>query len=77
MSADGKYINAMLLALPEKQVVIKQVKPVEGSAIRMYGLDTDLKWSWDEANGLTIELPDPAALPCKYVWVLKIGGKEI
>jgi hypothetical protein len=43
----------------------------------MYGLDTELKWTWDEASGLTIELPDPATLPCKYVWVLKIEGTEI
>jgi hypothetical protein len=43
----------------------------------MYGLDADLKWIWDEANGLTVELPDAAILPCKYVWTLKIEGKEL
>jgi hypothetical protein len=43
----------------------------------MYGSNTDLKWTWDETAGLTVELPDQASLPCKYVWVLKIEGAEI
>jgi alpha-L-fucosidase len=77
LSPDGRSVNALLFALPEKEVIIKQIKPVEGSAIKMYGLDTDLKWKWDEMTGLTIELPDRAILPCKYVWVLKIEGAEI
>jgi len=81
LSPDGKYINAFLFQLPSKQLNIRQIKPVAGSVIRMYGLKTDLKWSYDETTGLTIEFPDeladPAKLPCKYVWVLKIEGAEI
>ena len=81
LSPDGKYINTFVFNLPSGQLNIKQIKPVEGSVIRMYGLDTDLKWNYDETAGLTIELPeeltDPARLPCKYVWVLKIEGVEI
>jgi len=81
LSPDGKYINAFFFKLPSNQLNIKQIKPVEGSVIRMYGLSTDLKWSYDETTGLTIDLPeelaDPAKLPCKYVWVLKIEGAEI
>lgn len=76
-SADSKFINVFLFSLPDKQLNIKQIRPIEGSAIRMYGLDADLKWTWDEAAGLTIELPDKASLPCKYVWVLKTEGSEI
>lgn len=77
LSHNGKFINAFLFNLPDKQINIKQIKPVDGSVIKMYGLDNELKWTWDEASGLTIELPDAAALPCKYVWVLKIEGTEI
>jgi alpha-L-fucosidase len=81
LSPDGRFINAFILNLPTKQLNIKQIKPVEGSIIKMYGLDTELKWSYDQTTGLTIDLPqeltDPAKLPCKYVWVLKIEGAEI
>jgi alpha-L-fucosidase len=77
LSSNGKFVNAFLFSLPDKQVIIKQIKPNEGTVIRMYGSNTDLKWTWDEAAGLTVELPDQASLPCKYVWVLKIEGAEI
>jgi GH18 family chitinase len=63
--------------LPDTQVIIKQIKPKEGTVIRMYGSNADLKWTWNETAGLTVELPDQASLPCKYVWVLKIEGTEI
>jgi alpha-L-fucosidase len=77
LSPDGKFINAFLFNLPDKQVILKQIKPADGSIIKMYGLDNEMKWTWDEVGGLTIELPDPATLPCKYMWVLKIEGSEV
>jgi alpha-L-fucosidase len=76
-SPDGKFINVLLFSLPDKHLNIKQIKPAEGSIIKMFGLDSDLKWTWDEAAGLTIDLPDSASLPCKYVRVLKIVGAEL
>jgi alpha-L-fucosidase len=77
-SADGKYIYASLFLPLEKQVVIKQVKPSEGSEIKMLGLDEDLKWKYDEKNGLTVQLPpSTATVPFKYIWVLKIEGSEL
>jgi alpha-L-fucosidase len=77
MSADGKFINAFIFSWPQKELNIRQIKPAEGSIIRLVGLDSDLKWKYNETNGLTVELPDQANLPCKYVWVLKIEGAEI
>jgi len=81
LSADGKFINTFLFNLPSKQLNIKQIKPADGSVIRMIGLDSDLKWKFNEKNGLTIDFPEnlqkPENLPCKYVWVLKIEGSEI
>jgi alpha-L-fucosidase len=80
-SADGKTINAFLMTWPGKEVSIKQIKPANGSKIRLIGVDSDLKWKYDEAKGLTVDLPDDlmlkTGLPCKYVWVLKIEGTEI
>lgn len=77
MSADGKHINASLFSWPGKVLNIRQVKPAEGSKIQFIGLDTDLKWKFDEKDGLTVEMPDQAEMPCNYVWVLKIEGTEI
>jgi len=77
ISADGKTINAFVMNWPDKQLNIKQIKPADGSKIRMIGYDSDLNWKYDETKGLTVELPGQANLPCKYVWVLKIEGAEI
>jgi alpha-L-fucosidase len=81
LSSDGKTINAFIMSWPGKKLNIKQIKPAEGSKIRMIGVDSDLNWKYDETNGLTVDLPDDlmskGGLPCKYVWVLKIEGTEI
>jgi alpha-L-fucosidase len=77
LSPDGKYVNAFLFAIPAKEVILRQIKPTEDSAIKMYGMNSDLNWKWDEKTGLTVEIPDSLSLPCKYVWVLKIEGAEI
>jgi alpha-L-fucosidase len=81
LSPDGRYINAFIFTVPSGTLNLKQVKPAEGSVIRIYGLDQELKWNYSETEGLSVEIPqelsDPAKLPCKYVWVLKIEGKEI
>jgi alpha-L-fucosidase len=77
MSSDGKNIFAMLFNPPVKQITMNQIKPAENSVIRMLGTNEALPWKWDDATGLTIEIPDSIALPCKYVWVLKIQGTEI
>ena len=77
MSADGKFINAFIFTWPQKGINIRQIKPAESSVIRLMGLDANLKWKYDEKNGLTVELPYQAELPCKYVWVLKIEGSEL
>jgi alpha-L-fucosidase len=76
-SGDESYINAFIMNWPGKELNIKQIKPADGSKILMKGYKTDLNWKYDDKNGLTIELPDQAVLPCKYVWVLKIAGTEI
>jgi len=77
-SADGKNIYASLFLPLDKQVVLKQIKPADGSKIKMLGLDEDLKWKYDAKSGLTVQLPASATtLPIKYVWVLKIEGTEL
>ena len=76
-SADGSYIYALIMGWPGKQLTLQQIKPSEGSKIKMTGSDNEMKWKFDVKKGLTIDLPEQSALPCKYVWVLKIEGVEI
>ena len=76
-SADGKTINAFLMNWSGRQLNIRQIKPTDGSKIKMIGYDADLNWKYDAKKGLIVELPDQVNLPCKYVWVLKIEGIEI
>jgi hypothetical protein len=61
---------------PGKQLIIKQIKPADGSKIEMNGFDNDLKWKYDAKKGLIVDLPDQSKMSCKYVWVLKIEGTE-
>lgn len=76
-SADGKTINAFIMNWSGRQVNIKQIKPTDGSKIKMIGYDANLNWKYDAKNGLIVELPDKGNLPSKYAWVLKIEGIEI
>ena len=43
----------------------------------MLGVPGDLKWKWDESNGLTINYPREKARPtsCSYAWAFKIKVK--
>jgi alpha-L-fucosidase len=75
-SANGKFIYAMLMQWPEKEITIKQIKPAEGSVISILGMDKALQWKYNESDGLTIELPAEDEVPSKYVRVLKINGEE-
>jgi alpha-L-fucosidase len=76
-SADGKYIYVALYSSDSK-IVIKQVKPARDSKIKLLGSEPgDLKWKYEDKNGLTIDLPSPVSAGYKYVMVLKIEGAEI
>ena len=76
-SSDGKFIYASLFRQPDKKIVIKQIRPIKDSKIRFLGSDKDLKWKFDDKNGLIIDVPSPVPCPSSYVWVLKIEGSEI
>jgi hypothetical protein len=56
---------------------LKDVKPVAGTSIQMLGVTGDLKWTWNEVNGLTISYPEQKARPtsCSYAWSFKIKIK--
>lgn len=76
-TSKGDYLYAIFLKWPGVEFKLKSVKPVEGSKITMLGVDGELKWSWDESNGLTITYPKQKARPssCSYAWAFKIKVK--
>ena len=56
-TARGDNVYALFLKWQGDTFTIKSVKPVAGSAITMLGVPGELKWTWDETNGLTIFYP--------------------
>jgi len=67
----------MFLKWQGEEFKLKSVKPVPGSAITMLGVEGDLKWTWDDANGLIINYPKQKERPtsCSYAWSFKIKVK--
>jgi len=71
-------IKRCSLKWPGKALTTKLVKAVEGSPIRMLGVNQDLKWHAD-AGGLVIEIPkefqDEAKRPCRQAYAFKIESQ--
>lgn len=65
-TAKGDNIYAIYLTWQGEEFKLKSVKPVPGSKITMLGVPGDLKWSWDETNGLIINYPKQKARPTWY-----------
>ena len=76
-TAKGDYVYALFLKWQEDAFRLKSVKPVAGSAITMLGVPGELKWTWDDTNGLTIFYPRQKARPssCAYAWAFRIRVK--
>lgn len=76
-TSKGDYVYAIFLKWQGDEFHLKSVKPVEGSKITMLGGPGDLKWKWDESDGLTISYPRQKARPtsCSYAWAFKIKVK--
>jgi len=70
----GDYIYAIFLKWQGEEFKLKSVKPVEGTQITMLGVPGELKWNWDNINGLTINYPKQKSRPtsCSYAWAFKI-----
>ena len=75
-SKDRRTVYAHTLSWPGKQLLLTSVKPKTGSNIYMLGKSEPLKWKYDSAQGLTIDVPEQlqteANRPCKYAWTFKI-----
>jgi alpha-L-fucosidase len=64
------YLYAIDLEKPTAPLVIPDVRPLQGSEIKMLGSDKSLKWHREEGNLVIEEIPDP--LPCDYAWSFQI-----
>ncbi|SPE56921.1 putative Alpha-L-fucosidase [Verrucomicrobia bacterium] len=75
---DKKYVYVVCLKWPGETLKTALVKAREGSAIRMLGLDQDLKWHKDGGT-LVIEMPknleDAAMRPCKQAYAFKVESE--
>jgi alpha-L-fucosidase len=75
---DGQSVYVISLKWPGKRFVSKLAQPVEGSRIRMLGVEEDLKWHW-LGNELVIDIPERLQhvqnRPCKQAYVFKIKTK--
>lgn len=76
-TSKGDYVYAIFLKWQGEEFKLKAVKPVAGSAITMLGIPGELKWTWDESNGLVIKYPRQKARPSSsgYAWSFKIKVK--
>lgn len=76
-TSKGDHVYAIFLKWQGDEFNLKSVKPVEGSKITMLGVQGELQWKWDEANGLTITYPKQKSRPtsCSYAWTFKIKVK--
>jgi alpha-L-fucosidase len=74
-SKDKKYVYLISLKWPGETLQTRLVKAKQGSAIRMLGLDQDLKWRLEGEN-LVIDLPkelqDEADRPCRQAYAFKV-----
>ena len=74
-SKDSRFVYAMLTQWPGKQLVLRSIRPREGSKVSLLGSQSKLSWRFDSATGTTISLPEnlqqASNRPCRYAWTLK------
>ncbi|MEM9673483.1 MAG: alpha-L-fucosidase, partial [Bacteroidota bacterium] len=75
-SKDGSTLYGITLEAPSGEVSFAQLKPQEGSKVRMLGYDQPLEWTYDAERGLTVQVPSEAASVTDYAWVFRITSEE-
>ena len=69
---DKGTVYCFALKWPGKTLTIESVRPAAGSRIMMFGYPEPMKWKYDSAAGLKIELPDSLQAkdrrPTDYAW---------
>ena len=69
---DNRTVHCFALQWPGQTLRLETVRPVAGSRISMFGYPEPMKWSFDSATGLKIEIPeslqDESHRPNQYAW---------
>lgn len=79
-SKDKRFVYAILLRWPGREVALKSVRPRPDSRITLLGSNVVLPWKFDSAGGTTISFPENLQMaknrPCDHAWSLKIESLE-
>jgi alpha-L-fucosidase len=77
----GDHVYAVSLGWPGRSLTLHHVRPEAGSEIHLLGYDQPLSWSYDEAEGLSITIPeelqDESRRPCEHAYSFKIKGTAV
>jgi len=80
LTRKGKTVFGISLAkskqeAPPATVVLKKLRPAEGSKVFMLGVKQPLKWQTDDRGVTTIEVPDAVRIkpPCDHAWTVKFA----
>lgn len=77
-SKDGKTVYAIILGLPENQVVLNSVKVTkqEKGTVKLVGYKEKVYWETNKNGQLTISVPQKVLnnLPCNYAFSFKLTG---
>jgi alpha-L-fucosidase len=69
---DKRIVYCFALQWPGRELTLVSLRPAPGSRIMMFGYPDPMKWKYDSASGLKIELPEPlqteSRRPTEYVW---------
>jgi len=72
---DNKTVYAFALTWPGEKLVLRSVRPADGSVIQMLGTNMPLKWTRQDA-GVEVEIPaglqDESRRPCRFAWGFQI-----
>jgi alpha-L-fucosidase len=75
-SKDNRTVYCFALEWPGKTLALQSVRPLPGSRITMFGYPDPVRWNFDSATGLAIEIPESLAekarRPNDYAWGWKI-----
>lgn len=78
-SKDGRYVYAISLKWPGKQLMLKSVRARNGSTIHLLGIPDPLPWHNAPQSGLVVELPEALQAesnrPCAQAYAFKIVGE--
>jgi alpha-L-fucosidase len=79
-SKDRRFVYAILTEWPGAQVILKTVRPKNGSRVTLLGATSESPWKFDSATGTIVTLPEnlqqASNRPCEYAWTLKIESEE-